>query len=217
MLIPYRPMLGAPSARTSLHSRPRARRAFTLIELMAVVAIIAIAAALATPSFLKMMQDRRSQKDALALLVVLQDAHARAMGRGGAVRLDYDQTQAGGRELVQVFEMFDDLDGDGNFDLPSPACNAIASPRIKSMSGIGTFTARTRFELTLNGAATNTVRLCFSPRGKTFFFDTVNNVWVPLVNAMTFTVTPLESGAPIPGAAVRRIFVSPSGDAQMLM
>ena len=195
----------------------RVRRGFTLVELMAVVLIVSITAALATPSVLNLLRERRVQGDAYALMSALQGAKSRAIGRGGAVRVEYDGTQTIGAGLLQVKEVFDDIDRDGNFDLPSVTCGGTVSPRVVSLSGIGGFSNRTSFQLTVDGAARDTIILCFTPRGAAFSWNATTTKWDPLVATLSFTVTPKEAGVALEGGKVRRVMMSPSGDARMLL
>ena len=179
--------------------------------------IISITAALATPSMLSLMRERRVQQDAYALMSLLQDAKSRAIGRGGAVRVEYDGTQTQGTNLLQVMEVFDDIDRDNNFDLPSVTCGGTVSPRVVSLSRLGGFSGRSAFALTVNGTATTKLILCFTPRGAAFSWNTTTSKWDPLVSTLSFTVTPLEGGSPLPGGKLRRVLMSPSGDARMLL
>jgi prepilin-type N-terminal cleavage/methylation domain-containing protein len=200
--------------------RARARGGFTLVEIMAVVALISITAALSTPSFLGMLENRRVQKDALALLATLQDARTRAVGRGGAVRVGLDVDATTGGDLVRVTEVYDDLNSDTKIDVPSYWCGGTTAPRLVSMAPIGDFSRRTAFQMDVGGDRVSQLSLCFTPRGSAFVLDTTSTParWRALSAAIHIAVLPLDpQGAIVEERRSRRILISPTGDARMLL
>ncbi len=70
----------------------RASRGFTLIELVVVVLIIGITAAMATPTLTKQVKERRARDTAQQIALLYSGARMRALGRGSAVMVRYNKT-----------------------------------------------------------------------------------------------------------------------------
>jgi prepilin-type N-terminal cleavage/methylation domain-containing protein len=70
--------------RSALRTRVAATRAFTLVELLVVVAIISLVAAIALPSMTSTSFDRRVFTDAASLGDLVREARTRAAARGAA-------------------------------------------------------------------------------------------------------------------------------------
>jgi prepilin-type N-terminal cleavage/methylation domain-containing protein len=214
-------MLRRPHSRTYL-------RGFTLIEMMAVVSIIAIMTALAAPSMIDILRDRRSQRDASDFMLVLQDARARAYGRGAATRATWNSAANAGRGLLSVNEALFDADGDNIGDLPSPSCGNTCEEgsttatcsnfwtRTQSYWQLDTAEKRTIVEAHLNGSATilSTVSICFTPQGRSFEWD--GTKWVPSVALYQFDFsTAASNGTPDAGRIPRTLYLTPTGLTRM--
>lgn len=193
----------------------RARAGFTLIELLLVVSLIGIMSAIAVPSVLRLMQDRRSQRDAMTLLVTLQDAHTRAFGRGAAVVMTITKDTTTAPAVVGIAESSFDINGATVGGLiPNPACNGVlpatdtawwqASPK------------ETDFTVTFNGnvsgglGAGAKAQLCFTPRGDTMGRMGTTGQWLKMTGLVVFELK-LKGNTGI----TRRIDLLPNGISRM--
>lgn len=158
---------------------------------MLVVTVIAIMAAVAAPSVIRLVQDRKSQKDALSVLVLLQNAHTKAYGRGGAAIVTFDN--GGPRESLVLQESLVDVNGDGIADvpnMPNPLCTgALSTNRTFWQSHDPerqtTMTLNMQGQFGLNNVVGQQV-FCFSPRGGTLVWVPAGNNWQPLTDPISF-------------------------------
>ncbi len=213
-------MVRRPLSRTYL-------RGFTLIEMMAVVSIIALMTALATPSVVEILRDRRSQRDASDFMLVLQDARARAYGRGAATRATWDSSINSGRGLLTVSEALYDANSDFIGDLPSPTCGDTCEEgdstagcrnfwtRAGSFWQLDTVEKRTVVEgRKVGGAVLAKIEICFTPQGRSYEWN--GTAWVPSNVLYQFDFfTANSSGTKDAGRVPRTVYLTPTGLTRM--
>src|SRR5438094_966029 len=79
-----------PMRLSALRNRRTASRGFTLIEMLSVVAFIGIVVAAAAPSWVELQRDRRADAAGRAIADLYRIARSRALGRGSAVLVRWD-------------------------------------------------------------------------------------------------------------------------------
>jgi prepilin-type N-terminal cleavage/methylation domain-containing protein len=199
-----------------------AAKGFTLVEMMAVVALIATISALAAPSVIRQARARRLQRDALEVLSILQEARSRSLGRGAATRVVWNGTE------LSVSERMVDVDGLGNLDLPAVTC---AEP-----GGVWTpsrrwFRPGAQSDNTLelvtcdNTDCSATIgvepylEVCFTSRGQTRARANADpaTAWTPFTRVIAFTVTSREGGGTSETNVTgrRMVLLAPNGLARL--
>lgn len=193
-------------------------RGFTLVELVAVVLIITIFAALSIPSAVIQMRDRRVQESARKIALVFRQARLRAMGRGAAVLVRFDGD-------TQAFTVHEARLGGAALDaacadLPVSSClrtpwnsNATAHRVIDGHSE-ATTGDMSNVSIAVSDSVNNAVselEICFTPMGRSFVREALNDAepFVPLAEAYVASVSR-------PGRVrTRQVVLMPNGTARL--
>ncbi|HET9930856.1 MAG TPA: prepilin-type N-terminal cleavage/methylation domain-containing protein [Polyangiaceae bacterium] len=192
--------------------RLRASRGFTLVELMVVVLIVAILAVIAVPSVVERMRERRSSEAAQRIAGLYRGARMRAMGRGSAVMVSYDQGSFIVREAVRP----PPADNPQCTGEPWSSCTNNDWSNTKNYSELSRFapTKRSEYEgLTLAAIPSTTTRIdiCFTPMGRAYTRADNLPFSTPMVQVASFNVG--RSGS----AITRTVMVLPNGVARVAL
>lgn len=192
-------------------ARRRRSQGFTLIELLVVVVIIGIAAALATPSVVHQMRERRSRDAAQQIAQVYSGARMRAMGRGSAVLVRY----AGG-----TFQVRESVEGalaqarkkNQCISAPGAGCLSTQWATAVNWREVSSFTPLTGITVTARrGAqAPTAIQVCFTPGGRSFLSTIDTPPTAPFTGSLEFAVQ-RDVGL------LRRVVLLPNGNARLAL
>ena len=214
-----------------------ARRGFSLIELMVVVLIIAISAALAIPSMADARYDQHAYQDAGSIMQLFREARTRAIARGGAVTVSMTANGPGDRGTFQVYEAVStNAGGVGLARTPVASCktptvwNPLNATNLNvlfingvNLNGLPIETQAnvTTSLLIYTDPTTNTGTtffqgyVCYTPLGHSYV--SVGAGSTPAFDGLLPTISPLVVRLSRGGAAnVRDVLIPPNGMARLV-
>lgn len=184
------------------------------MELVAVVLIITVFAALAVPSAVAQMRDRRVQESARKIALVYRQARLRAMGRGAAVLVRFNGSR---------FDVLEARQGPGAgacADLPSSSCLNTPWNSNTTMSRVvdghreASGGELSNVSLGVMDALNNPIsalEVCFTPMGRAFSRQALDDgvAFAPMTQAYLAHVSRPGMGR------ARRVVLMPNGTARL--
>jgi prepilin-type N-terminal cleavage/methylation domain-containing protein len=210
---------------------------FSLIELMVVVIIVGIVAALAIPAMSIAGFDRHAFNDAGSIMMLFRSARTRAVARGGAVLISMS-APTGDRGTFMMFEAVAPNVGGGAARTPLATCKAptvwlplptVANPAanlnvvlidgvnlnlagIETQANITTSLWQYASPTSSAGVQFNSGYICYTPLGHTY----VVIGGVPTFDGALPTVGPLEARVTRSnGGTTRSVLLPPNGMARL--
>lgn len=189
-------------------------RGFTLVELIASIVIIALLAALATPSFIAIMRDRRVTQVGVSIADAYREGRSRSLARGIAVLVRWSSDGAG-KGKIELRETVVLPPGQG----PTKACHTADWSNVSTDSrgfavqnfSVNIYELASVKLITEGGLDTPFGEICFSPDGRAHVRYADNAAFTPLTGVPRFEVTNTRT------QLKRTVYVAPNGVARLAL
>lgn len=206
-------------------ARARARQAgFTLVELMVVVAMIMVIAALVAPSLSAVQGDARQQSAAVDLVRLSRRARAITMRSRVVHMLRFLQTGANGHGTIAVFAGLNNRCGLTDWDTEAFTNHAPVElfdmldfnpgPLTNAATDLNRQVITLRGELPI-GTAVSELRICYQPDGQTYAETDIAPGLAPQAGGALFTVARAVPGLGGARGVPRQVLFPAGGTARI--
>jgi type IV fimbrial biogenesis protein FimT len=181
------------------------------VELLAAIVIIALLAALATPSFIAMIRDRRVVRAGLFIIDTHRESRTRALSRGVAVLVRW-RADGTGRGAVQMREAIIVAAGTGAAKGCTKADWSDGSAETREVTKLDF--ATTAYELaqmklfSTDGVESQIGDVCYAPDGQAWVRYSDNGGWTQLTGVLRYDITNTRTNFK------RVVFIPPNGVAR---
>ena len=198
---------------------------FTLIELLGVLAMISLLVVLASPTFVRVMRDRRVARAAMQLVDYYRTARTAAIGRGQPMLVAYNAsgnaaTHPGGTGRITMMEPI------VTTMQAATTCNTTNWGDTTKVQTTATFDVQNGFyDYTYitpyddAGTKTQYMEICFSNTGRMWLREggapPLNTAFHLVTGVPTFSVLNIDQSKNIQQGPPRTVFVPPNGMARL--
>jgi prepilin-type N-terminal cleavage/methylation domain-containing protein len=207
-----------PSSRRRRSSRRRSSRGFTLTETLAALAMISVLVVASSPTFVRLMRDRRVNRASMHLVDYYRTGYTRAMGRGQPMLVIWDtasgldNAEPGTKGLIRLVEPIV-FGGVAVKNCQTTQWTNVGEvqevSRVDFKSGRYANTSAIFYDDVTPPGVRSYSEICFMPTGRAYIRYAPGTPFQPLTGVASFVVTNTDTNL------TRTVFVPPNGVARM--
>jgi type IV fimbrial biogenesis protein FimT len=195
------------------------------MESIAVIAMISVLVVTSSPTFVRLLRDRRVNRAAMHLVDAYRTGRTRAMGRGQPILVVWDPvngitdaSQPGSKGLVKIIEPIVTAASAPtncqttqwtNFQPAGTAGGVQEYYRVDFKNGRYTYTDASFFDDSSPPVGAARAEICFAPSGRSYIRTSASAAFRPMTGVASFTVNNSDTGGS------RTVFIPPNGVARM--